>query len=303
MIKLVKEYILELSTVPFSEREDEVAFVSSSIDSKLESFISANLEKIKDIFEDELLHFVYKSGTVSPDQGIEPSCVISKKLNPESGLTRCRAFHLDVSWVKDSSMMLQQFRDIAKVFSRREAVNYRKLESDRETVEMLTEMERLARSLKLKGVKTEMFERMLQSLEQPVQMTVRPSGHLSFQDFGDIEIRLNPAEKAVYFLFLNHPEGILPDAVVGFRADLIDLYKRASIYDEWHSPENTVDSICAEDKNVLYSTISKIKSKFKVLGEKQFCHYIISKDSMTGKYRIPLDPSMVLWIGQSWIVK
>ena len=301
MIKLVKEYSLELSTVPFSERDDEVIYLASGINPGIEGFIRRHLPEIKDIFNDELLRFKFLDRMAAPRAHVEPSCICCGQAKDTGDKREYRAFHLDLSVIGNDYQMLQQFKDIAKAFSRREAIDYKQVAKDEETISMLVEMERLARSLKLKGVKSDVFDAMLHSLEQPADIWIKPSGLIVIPDFGNMEIRLNPTQKMLYFLFLQHPEGIHPDAIIGLRNELIRLYSRASIFEEWHPAEETVDSLCAEDKGVLYSNISKIKSIFvKKLGDKCAQHYTIRKDPESGFYRIFLNRNLVHWDGSTW---
>lgn len=302
MMKMIKEYELELGSIPFSERDDEVVYLATSINPELDRFVRRYQEELEEIFAAEYLKFRYESF-----RNRLPLMAVSEPVEPTMACRACkskndayRAFHLDLSALRYEGQMLQQFKDVAKAYSRREAIDYKQEARDKETQEMLQEMERLARALKLKGVKTDLFDKMLTSLEQPVRMRVCPSGLLEFPELGGMQLRLNPAEKALYFLFLNHPEGILPDAVVGNRSELIRLYDRASRFGDWKAPEDVVDTICAEDKNVLYSNISKIKSKFThLLGERRASYYIIKK-AEDGVYKISLPQEMVEWSGITW---
>ena len=43
-------------------------------------------------------------------------------------------------------------------------------------------------------------------------------------DYGNVEIELNPVHKAVYLLFLNHPEGIEFKKLSNYRDELLRYY-------------------------------------------------------------------------------
>ena len=299
MMKLIKQYELELGSVPFSDRDDEVVYIATNVNPKLDSFVLRNREEIEEIFQNELLKFRYEPCQVDGQNPIEPTLACRAH---RISATSYRAYHLDLSALRYHGQMLQQFKDVAKAYSRRDEVDYRQVTSDQETLSMLMEMERLAKALKVKGVKAETFDSMIRSLEQPVVMTVRPSGTLEFRDLGGMQLRLNPVEKTLYILFLNHPEGIHPDAVVGYHKDLLKLYSKSSRFGEWDVAENVIDSLCAEDKNVLYSNISRLKSKFiHLMGARLAEHYIIKK-AKDGLYKIALPPDMICWEDPGWRV-
>ena len=184
--------------------------------------------------------------------------------------------------------MLYQFQEVAKIYSRRNSIRYQERSEDPEVIDLLYEMERIARALKMKGVKPEVFDDMIQSLEKPGKLKVSERGEITLPDFGNVRIKLNPVEKTLYLFMLQHPEGVLPDALVGFRKDILKIYRHHTIFDDNEAIEITVDSLLAEDKNVLYSNVSRIKDKFsKKLGSKIAANYVIIRDK-DGAYKISL---------------
>ena len=55
------------------------------------------------------------------------------------------------------------------------------------------------------------------------------------------EVVLSPVHKAVYLLFLNHPEGIEFKHLTSYRGELLSLYRRLAPYMEVERMEETVD--------------------------------------------------------------
>ena len=67
------------------------------------------------------------------------------------------------------------------------------------------------------------------------------------------EIYLNPAERTLYRLFLDHPEGLASDDLVLHWQELCDIYARESCFDDPTLRENALVSLCSESKRVFYA--------------------------------------------------
>jgi hypothetical protein len=59
-------------------------------------------------------------------------------------------------------------------------------------------------------------------------------------DYGMKEVKMSPLPKALYLLFLNHPEGILFKELPVYRAELMNIYKQLSLRE---NPDEAVESI------------------------------------------------------------
>ena len=301
MLKMVSEYKLEFVTSPFSREDRKVFFIASDFNMKMNRFIEDNIEEINEIFEKEGLEFTYVPKAVKADingDPIAPTLCSNHISKPTRNGIAFSAYHLDVSALDTDGLMLTQFRDVAKIYSRRNAISYQERSEDPEVIDLLYEMERIVRALKMKGVKPEVFDDMFESLEKPGSLKVSERGDISLPDFGNVMIKLNPMEKTLYLFMLKHPEGVLPDALVGFRKDILNIYRHHTIFDDDVTIEISVDSLLAEDKNVLYSNVSRIKDKFsKKLGTKIAANYVIVRDK-DGAYRISLPQECIDWDGR-----
>ena len=99
------------------------------------------------------------------------------------------------------------------------------------------------------------------------------------------EVYLNPVERTLYRLFLNHPEGISSTNLLAHWKELCSIYMDESIFSDEPLQRDTMESLCAESKRVFYSNISRIKKKFtQALGPRKASPYIIKRDR-TGLYR------------------
>jgi hypothetical protein len=110
-------------------------------------------------------------------------------------------------------------------------------------------------------------------------------GHISFSDYR-AKVYLNPVERTLYTLFLNHPEGITSDDLVLHWKELCRKYSKESLFSDSEFREDKIESLCAESKTVFYATVSRIKRKFcDAVGNLNAESFIIQKEK-GGKYRI-----------------
>ena len=102
---------------------------------------------------------------------------------------------------------------------------------------------------------------------------------------GSATVYLNPVERTLYKLFMNHPEGIPADALPLFWQELRTLYAHESVFDNKRLMADTMASLCAESHTIFYTTISRIKKKFiTALGARKAAPYFIKRDK-TGLYK------------------
>ena len=111
------------------------------------------------------------------------------------------------------------------------------------------------------------------------------NGHISFPDYR-VKVYLNPVERTLYYLFLNHPEGITSDDLVVHWKELCRIYSMESLFADSKFREDNIEALCAESKTVFYATVSRIKRKFcDAVGNLNAESFIIKKER-GGKYRI-----------------
>lgn len=91
------------------------------------------------------------------------------------------------------------------------------------------------------------------------------------------EVELTPVHKAVYLLFLNHPEGIEFKCLSDYRRELSEIYKKISNRFDVEKIEESVDRLTNPLDNAIHEKCSRIKSAFTaVMDDYSASYYIIS---------------------------
>ena len=95
-------------------------------------------------------------------------------------------------------------------------------------------------------------------------------------DYNNREVELQPVHKAVYLLFLNHPEGIEFKRLADYREELLDLYMKTARWMDKEKIEESVDKLVNPLDNAINEKCSRIKKAFlELMDEYRASYYII----------------------------
>ena len=96
-------------------------------------------------------------------------------------------------------------------------------------------------------------------------------------DYNNREVELQPVHKAVYLLFLNHPEGIEFKRLADYREELLGLYMKTARWMDKEKIEESVDKLVNPLDNAINEKCSRIKKVFlDMMDEYRANYYIIS---------------------------
>lgn len=101
--------------------------------------------------------------------------------------------------------------------------------------------------------------------------------------------------KTVYFLFLNHPEGISFKNLATYKFELTTIYNRLANRSEMEAMRKSIDDICNPLNNSINEKCARIREAF----VSNFDSSIAENYYVTGKKgepkKIKLDRSLVIW--------
>lgn len=131
-------------------------------------------------------------------------------------------------------------------------------------------------------------------------LVVTKDRHLVLPEYGNKEIPLDAREKALYLLFLKHPEGILlKDLGNLYRNQIVDLYDEMPGADIERSDEIIYNLLNSNELNVLISRIkTKISSLLMECGCPQQAPWYYIGDNGVRLKKINLPADKVVWEGR-----
>lgn len=81
-------------------------------------------------------------------------------------------------------------------------------------------------------------------------------------DFNNIEISLPPLTKAVYILFLSHPEGIMLKNLIDYKLELINIYNKITNLSDQGKINDSIGALLDATNNSIHEKCSRIKGAF-----------------------------------------
>jgi len=131
--------------------------------------------------------------------------------------------------------------------------------------------------------------------ESPLsKITITDHYKIFLPDFGNVEIKLRPLEKALYFLFLKYPDGIYISNLSSHRNELYEIYNSISNQGMISEMKQRIDDMVNALSNSSAEKISRIKKVFEeTIGEELAKHYYIRGDHGEVK-KIALERDMIV---------
>ena len=97
---------------------------------------------------------------------------------------------------------------------------------DPEVAKLLDEVREKLDKLKEYGLASNLLLKLLKEKRNLSRLIINKDLRITLLDYNNMEIKMEPLVKAVYLLFLKHPEGIIFKHLPDYREELIGLYER-----------------------------------------------------------------------------
>ena len=109
------------------------------------------------------------------------------------------------------------------------------------------------------------------------RLRITPDYRFLLPDIGNREVELQPVHKAVYLLFLAHPEGIEFKRLSDHRQELLGYYLRTARSMDKQKIIESVDHLVTPTDNAINEKCSRIKNAFlSLMDDYRASYYIIS---------------------------
>lgn len=141
-----------------------------------------------------------------------------------------------------------------------------------------------------------LFRERFKTTQQPSRLEIKGSDKkIFFVDLGNVELKLTPLEKTVYFLFLEHAEGLHLHEIYKYRSWMETLYGVLGNARSLPELKNSINQIADPTENSVSEKISRIRSKvIRLIGEELATHYII-EGPRAEKKKISLERNLVFY--------
>lgn len=168
----------------------------------------------------------------------------------------------------------------------------------RQRVETLKRMGRTDLILQSVGVSTVEELRKEAAKQQLSRLVITPDYRFLLADL-DKEVDLLPLHKAVYLLFLNHPEGIEFKNMIEYKQELHNLYCKITNRMDLDKIEESIDRLTNPLDNAINEKCSRIKKAFADLMDP----YAVSFYAISSHGHQPLATTGKVWYRRLKVIK
>jgi len=127
------------------------------------------------------------------------------------------------------------------------------------------------------------------------RITIAKDYTILLTDYDNKEVKMEPIVKAVYLLFLNHPEGIAFKHLPDYRKELADIYQKIKPFGLTDRAIRSIEDVTNPLLNSINEKCSRIRAAFLAEVDPSLAdqYYIIGKSGEEKKISLPRD--LVIW--------
>ncbi len=169
------------------------------------------------------------------------------------------------------------------------------LEKEETTDDLMEEVRERIAKLRQRGIAEYILEQLIRPDNRLSKMVITKDCRILLPEYNNMEIKMEPIVKAVYLLFLKHPEGIIFKNLPDYRHELAGIYSKLrpmgltdraiqSIEDVTNPLLNSINEKCARIRGAFLGEFDEYMAKY---------YYIEGKRGEPKKIALPRD--LVVW--------
>ena len=163
------------------------------------------------------------------------------------------------------------------------------------TDDLMDEVRERILKLRQRGIAEHILEQLLHPDNRLSRLVVTKDYRIILPDYNNMEIKMEPLVKAVFFLFLNHPEGIMFKCLPDFRQELTQIYARLKPYGMNDRSLQSIEDVTNPLLNSINEKCARIRGAFVGQFDNHMArhYYIDGRRGEAKKIALPRD--LVVW--------
>lgn len=161
--------------------------------------------------------------------------------------------------------------------------------------DLMEEIRERVAKLRQRGIAEYLLEQLIHPDNRLSRMVITKDYRILLPDYNGMEIKMEPLVKAVYLLFLRHPEGIAFKQLPDYREELTKIYNQLKPYGLTDRAIQSIEDVTNPMLNSINEKCARIRAAF--IG--QFDDYMAKSyyiDGLRGEAKkIALPRNMVIW--------
>ncbi len=134
--------------------------------------------------------------------------------------------------------------------------------SDKETAQLVDEINDRMKMLEERGLPRNFILKLFENKTKPSRLIVTKDMRIILPDYNDMEIKMEPLVKAVYLLFLKHPEGIIFKHLPDYREELMQIYVKMKPYGMGERVMQSIEDVTNPCLNSINEKCARIRAAF-----------------------------------------
>lgn len=163
------------------------------------------------------------------------------------------------------------------------------------TDDLIEEVKERIAKLRQRGISQYILEQLIHPDDRLSRLIITKDYRILLPDYNHMEIKMEPLAKAVYLLFLNHPEGILFKQLPEFRQELASYYNKLRAGGLTDKALQSIEDVTNPLLNSINEKCARIRGAFVGQFDDHMArHYYI--DGQRGEVKkISLPRNLVVW--------
>ena len=163
------------------------------------------------------------------------------------------------------------------------------------TDDLIEEVKERIAKLRQRGISQYILEQLIHPDDRLSRLVITKEYRIILPDYNDMEIKMEPIVKAVYLLFLNHPEGILFKHLPDYREELAQIYNKVRPLGLTDRAVRSIEDVTNPLLNSINEKCARIRGAFVGQFDDHMArHYYI--DGLRGEAKkISLPRDLVIW--------
>lgn len=167
--------------------------------------------------------------------------------------------------------------------------------AEEDTSDLIEEVKERIAKLRQRGISQYILEQLIHPDDRLSRLVITKDYRLLLPDYNNMEIKMEPLVKAVYLLFLNHPEGILFKHLPDYREELANIYVKLKPIGLSDRALQSIEDVTNPMLNSINEKCARIRGAF--VG--QFDNHMAKQyyiDGLRGEAKkISLPRELVVW--------
>jgi hypothetical protein len=167
--------------------------------------------------------------------------------------------------------------------------------SDKETAQLVDEINDRMKMLEERGLPRNLILKLFESKEKLSRLIVTKDLRIILPDYNNMEIKMEPLVKAVYLLFLKHPEGIVFKYLPDYREELTKIYVKLKPYGMNERVLRSIEDVTNPCLNSINEKCARIRGAFVGQFDDSMAknYYIRGERGEAKKISLPRD--LIVW--------